>query len=260
MTGNGERGKCCGMRDSSADSSPLNNACKPQSAPSSPPHSSPPRIPSHAELFWAFFKIAISGFGGALPWTRRMFVEQKGWMTPQEFNDAYALCQFLPGPNIVNLAAVFGARMRGATGALAAWLGFLGPPFVIMSTIGVLYGRYGDTEVLRKILGGLAAAAAGLMIATFVRMAEPLFRPPVREAQDNTAGRLKPPAHSRSEPAGAAARIGSVFSSAGLGVLLTPAPLVMAAVVIAIGIFRWPLLWVMAAIVPTSILLTWWRR
>ena len=41
-------------------------------------------------------------------------------MTAEEFNDVYALCQFLPGPNIVNLTAVFGSRMRGATGALAA--------------------------------------------------------------------------------------------------------------------------------------------
>ena len=52
-----------------------------------------------------------------LPWARRMFVEEKRWMTAEEFNDAYALCQFLPGPNVVNLSVVFGSRMRGATGA-----------------------------------------------------------------------------------------------------------------------------------------------
>lgn len=223
------------MRKSTADVSIPSDA----SSVPPPPQQPSPRIPTHADLFWAFFKIAISGFGGALPWTRRMFVEQKAWMTPQEFNDAYALCQFLPGPNIVNLAAVFGARMRGATGALAAWLGFLGPPFVIMSTIGVLYARYGDAEILRKILGGLAAAAAGLMIATFVRMAQPLFRLRAPDADEQSAA--------RSLPAQLAAR-------------LIPAPFVMLAVVAAIGLFRWPLLWVMAVIVPVSILLTWWRR
>ena len=70
-----------------------------------------PQIPTHAELFLAFFKVSISGFGGTLPWTRRMFVEEKHWMTAEEFNDSYAVCQFLPGPNIVNLTSVFGARM-----------------------------------------------------------------------------------------------------------------------------------------------------
>ncbi len=78
-----------------------------------PPSATAP-APSHAELFLAFFKITLSGFGGTLPWTRRMFVEKKRWMTAEEFNDVYALCQFLPGPNIVNLTAVFGSRMRGA--------------------------------------------------------------------------------------------------------------------------------------------------
>jgi chromate transporter len=189
---------------------------------SSPAAASPaplPKIPTHAELFFAFFKVSISGFGGTLPWTRRMFVEEKHWMTAEEFNDSYAVCQFLPGPNIVNLTSVFGSRMRGATGALAAWAGFLGLPFFIMATVGMLYAHYGDTETLRRILGGIAAAAAGVMISTVVRMAEPLFR-----------GRL-----------GAA-------------------PFVVLAIVAAIGIMRWPLVWVMAVGVPTSIALAWWTR
>jgi len=152
----------------------------PESATVSP--APPPQIPTHAELFLAFFKITLSGFGGTLPWTRRMFVEEKRWMTAQEFNDAYAVCQFLPGPNIVNLTSVFGSRMRGATGALAAWAGFLGFPFLLMVVLAMLYARYGDTEALRRILGGMAAAAAGVMISTVTKMAEPLFRGPIGPA------------------------------------------------------------------------------
>ena len=178
-----------------------------------------PQIPTHAELFLAFFKVSISGFGGTLPWTRRMFVEEKRWMTAEEFNESYAVCQFLPGPNIVNLTSVFGARMRGPTGALAAWAGFLGFPFVMMVTIGMLYAQYGDTETLRRILGGVAAAAAGVMISTVTKMAEPLFR-----------GRID------------------------------AAPFVVIAMIAAIGIMRWPLVWVMAVMVPCSIALAWWTR
>jgi chromate transporter len=132
--------------------------------------------PTHAELFFAFFKITLSGFGGTLPWTRRMFVEQKRWMTAEEFNEAYALCQFLPGPNIVNLTSVFGARMRGPTGALAAWSGFLLVPFFTMLVAAVLYERYGDVEAVRRVLAGIAPAAAGLLIATVAKMAVPMFR------------------------------------------------------------------------------------
>ena len=140
------------------------------------PHSPAPPIPSHADLFFAFFKITLSGFGGTLPWTRRMFVEEKRWMTAEEFNDVYALCQFLPGPNIVNLTAVFGSRMRGATGAMAAWAGFLIVPFCVMLAAAMLYERYGDVEAVRRVLSGIAPAAAGLIIATVAKMAAPMFR------------------------------------------------------------------------------------
>src|SRR5688572_14966824 len=133
-------------------------------------------VPSHADLFLAFFKITVMGFGGTLPWTRRMFVEEKRWLTAQEFNDVYALCQFLPGPNIVNLTAVFGSRMRGPTGALAAWSGFLLVPFCVMLAAAILYERYGEVEAVRRVLTGIAPAAAGLIIATVAKMAAPLFR------------------------------------------------------------------------------------
>ena len=140
-----------------------------------PPSADVP-IPTHAELFLAFFKITLSGFGGALPWTRRMLVEQKGWLTPEEFNDDYALCQLLPGPNVVNLAAVFGSRARGAGGAVAAWAGFLVLPFAVMVCAAVLYRNYGEVRAVRGVLAGLAPAAAGLLLATAAKMAVPIFR------------------------------------------------------------------------------------
>src|SRR4029077_6354392 len=112
----------------------------------------------------------LSGFGGTLAWTRIMFVEKKRWMTAEEFNDVYTLCQFLPGPNIVNLTAVFGSRMRGPTGAMAAWAGFLVFPFFVMLAGGMLSQPYGDIDAVRRVLGGIAPAAAGLIIATAAKM------------------------------------------------------------------------------------------
>lgn len=151
-------------------------AAPPPAPMATAPRASASHIPTHAELFLAFVHITLSGFGGTLPWTRRMFVEKKKWMTAEEFNDAYALCQFLPGPNIVNLTAIFGYRMRGATGALACWGGFLILPFSFMVVLGALYVKYGDVELLRRFLAGIAAAASGLLIATAAKMAVPLFK------------------------------------------------------------------------------------
>src|SRR5450755_4446856 len=91
--------------------------------------------PSLAELFRAFVIVSISGFGGALPWARRAIVEQKRWMTTEEFNETFALSQFLPGPNVVNFSVVFGSRFGGPAGAVVALDGLLGPPLVVVSVL-----------------------------------------------------------------------------------------------------------------------------
>ena len=132
--------------------------------------------PSLAELFVAFALVSVSGFGGALPWARRMIVDKRQWMTAEEFNEAFALSQFLPGPNIVNFSVVFGSRFGGAAGAAVALAGLLGPPLVIVTVLAALYARFGDIEVLGRILAGIASAAAGLIIAAVAKMAAPMFR------------------------------------------------------------------------------------
>ncbi len=131
--------------------------------------------PSLVELFGAFVIVSVSGFGGALPWARRKIVDQKRWMTSQEFNEAFALSQFLPGPNVVNFSVVFGSRFGGAPGAAVALAGLMGPPLIIVMVLAVLYARFGDLEALSRILSGIAAAAAGLLIAVVAKMAAPMF-------------------------------------------------------------------------------------
>jgi chromate transporter len=134
-----------------------------------------PARPGLSELFISFVKVALSGFGGALPWARRMIVEQKRWMTAQEFNEAFALSQFLPGPNVVNFSVVFGARFGGAAGAAAAFFGLMLPPLAIVVVLAALYARYGDLASLGRILSGVTCAAVGLLIAVVAKMALPLF-------------------------------------------------------------------------------------
>jgi len=153
--------------------------------PDSPPVAVPaPDIPELATstppgliaLFVAFAKMSLAGFGGVLVWARRSIVDQHRWMTAEEFNETFALCHFLPGPNIVNLSVVFGSRFRGIAGGFAAFAGLIGPPMMIATVLAALYARYGEIDALRRILAGISCAAVGLLIAVVLKMMMPLIR------------------------------------------------------------------------------------
>src|SRR5271169_3290178 len=128
-----------------------------------------------AALFTAFLIVSLCGVGGGggIVWARRIAVENRRWISDGEFADIVSLCQFMPGPNIVGIAVCVGAKMRGAIGTIAALCGFLVIPWVVGFSLGVLYLEYAHLTVLRNILGGIAAAAAGLLIATGIRLLMP---------------------------------------------------------------------------------------
>jgi chromate transporter len=137
------------------------------------PTSTPPSL---IALFVAFAKMSLAGFGGVMVWARRGIVDQHRWMTAEEFNETFALCHFLPGPNIVNLSVVFGSRFRGIAGGVAAFAGLIGPPIVIVMILAALYTRFGEIDALRRILAGVSSAAVGLLISVVFRMMMPLIR------------------------------------------------------------------------------------
>ena len=128
------------------------------------------RTPTPRELFLGFLSIGASGFGGVLPFARRMLVERKGWLTPAEFTEVLSLCQFLPGPNICNVSVCIGRRFHGLRGSLAAFGGLMLVPFCVVVALGLLYARYGHRPEVDAAFDGVAAAAAGLVVATGLKM------------------------------------------------------------------------------------------
>lgn len=100
-----------------------------------------PAQPSLLALFWGFFTVGMFGFGGVLPWARRMVVEQKRWMSATEFTDMLGLCQFLPGGNIMNVTIALGARFHGVAGAAIAFIGLMAAPVASVIALGVNWPR-----------------------------------------------------------------------------------------------------------------------
>jgi len=128
--------------------------------------------PGIVGLFRGFLILGLTGFGGVLPLARHMVVEQRRWMTGAEFTELLSLCQFLPGGNIINLSVAIGLRFRGIGGAIAA-------PTAVVLVLGVIYARYRSEAHVVHMFAGLAAAAAGLLVAMAIKLALPLRRSPL---------------------------------------------------------------------------------
>lgn len=128
------------------------------------------------ELFAAFSRISLSSFGGAIFWARRELVERRRWVAEREFVDIFTLGQLLPGPNVLNLTVIVGHRFAGWSGALAAVAGFLGWPCLVVIGMGMLYQRFGALPNVQHALAGMSSVAAGLLLATVIKLATVLPR------------------------------------------------------------------------------------
>jgi chromate transporter len=135
---------------------------------------SPAPSPSRADLFLTYGKIGLIGFGGINAWARRVLVEEKRWLTEQEYAETLGLGQVLPGPNALNAAIMVGDRFHGAVGALLASCSMFGGPLIILMGLAVLYDSYGEVPLVKAVLAGVAAAAAGMVLGTAVKMGQKL--------------------------------------------------------------------------------------
>jgi chromate transporter len=172
-----------------------------------------PRITKLA-LFLAFSRISLSSFGGALYWSRRELVDRLRWISDREFVELLTLGQLLPGPNVLNLTVMVGNRLGGLAGVAVSVAGYLGWPVLVVIAMGIFYQHYGTVPQVQQALAGMSKVAAGLLLATVVKLAMVLPR------------QWRP----------------WLF-----GVLAF----------VAVGVMRWPLLWVIAALGPCAVFLSW---
>ena len=128
------------------------------------------------ELFFAFNRLALQGFGGVLPVAQRELVERRRWLTKDEFVEMLAISQVLPGPNVVNLALMFGDRAFGLRGAITALGGMMLAPLVIVLLLTALYGHYASYPVVTGALRGMGAVASGLVLSTGFKLMGTLRR------------------------------------------------------------------------------------
>jgi chromate transporter len=175
-------------------------------------------------LLLAFAQMAMMGFGGVMPFAYRALVERRQWLRADEFAQYLAFSQMLPGPTICNMSIMVGWRFDRLAGAVAAFAGILFVPAVLVIGIGVVYASVATQPTVRHALAGMSAVAAGLVIATALKMALGLA------GAGGTRNRLVV----------AAAFVALAF--------------------VGVGLLRWPLILVAGGLAPFAIAAAWPRR
>jgi chromate transporter len=139
-----------------------------------------PRPRSLTDLFVSFTVLALQGFGGVLAVAQRELVEKKRWMTQEEFVEEWSVAQIMPGPNIVNLSMMIGSRYFGLPGAMAALAGMLALPLVVVLLLALVYAQFAGHPGVAGALRGMGAVAAGLLIATGLKLIGALKHNPLK--------------------------------------------------------------------------------
>lgn len=130
-------------------------------------------------LFRCFLIVGVTGFGGVLPVFVHEVVRKRAWLDQEEFTELLAVCQVLPGPNIVNMSMVMGMRTCGLSGAFVSVLGLLLLPVILVLALGALYASFAHLPEVEGAVRSIAAAAAGLLIAITARLFWPQRANPV---------------------------------------------------------------------------------
>jgi chromate transporter len=116
-------------------------------------------------LYWLFFLVGMTSFGGGLTaWFHREVVLIRKWMTSDEFFSGYSLAQILPGVNSTNMAVYIGQHLRGAVGAMVSLAALLTAPFVIVIAAATGYNTLLGIPGLTAAMAGVATAAAGMIM------------------------------------------------------------------------------------------------
>lgn len=127
-----------------------------------------PQTPRH--LFLAFSLLSLQGFGGLIAVIQRELVEKRKWLTLEQFLSDWAVAQTLPGPNVINLAIIFGERRFGFRGALAAVAGLLTAPLLILLTVAKLTQGANENQAVEGALRGMGVMAGALVAGSGLRM------------------------------------------------------------------------------------------
>jgi chromate transporter len=134
----------------------------------------PPRPRTTRDLMAYFLRLGCSGFGGPIAlvgYMQRDLVEERRWYTEQEFQQALAIAQMMPGPLAAQVAMWLGYLHAGVRGAIAVATPFVLAPFLFVTVIAVLYAKYEGLSWVHAIFLGVGPAVMAIIAIAAYKLA-----------------------------------------------------------------------------------------
>jgi chromate transporter len=127
----------------------------------------------YLEIYLCFLKIGSIAFGGGyalLPILQKDLDENRHWATTEELMDYFAIGQCTPGVIAVNVATFIGYKKKGIMGALAANLGFLTVPVILILIIAAFLSNFAELDIVKHAFGGIRVCVCVLIIQAVLRL------------------------------------------------------------------------------------------
>lgn len=141
----------------------------------------PAAQPSRAELTRVFLRIGLLSFGGPaaqIALMHRELVEERPWLTEQQYLRALSFCMLLPGPEAMQLAAFSGWRLHGLLGGLIAGGLFILPGAFVIFALAYAYGALIDLDVVQALFLGVKATVVVIVVEAILRVARRALKLP----------------------------------------------------------------------------------
>ncbi len=131
--------------------------------------------PSFNEALKVWLQIGLLSFGGPtaqIALMHRMIVDEKKWLSENQFLNALSFCMLLPGPEAMQLATYAGWRLHGIRGGLAAGLLFVLPGAIVVLALAMIYAAFGNVPLVEAIFFGIKAAVLVIVVEALLRIAK----------------------------------------------------------------------------------------
>ncbi len=131
-----------------------------------------PTLAQATRVWWRIGLLSFGGPGAQIALMHKEIVEERPWLTEEQFLNALSFCMLLPGPEAMQLATYAGWRLHGTLGGLVAGLLFVIPGAAVIMLLALIYSIFGEVPLVSALFYGVKAAVLVVVLEALIRVSK----------------------------------------------------------------------------------------